>query len=116
MWGDNMTIKNCRLCGTEFEAYSNAQQYCPRCKKEGIPRKPKMERYDCAWCGKTFFSDRKKKYCCVDCRLKRNGMRKGSRKKHTQNFMSIEEVARESSKLGMSAGEYMTKFCYGKEG
>ena len=38
------------------------------------------------------------------------------RKKPPQNFMSIEEVARESSKLGMSAGEYMQKFCYGKEG
>jgi predicted Zn-ribbon and HTH transcriptional regulator len=113
-----MTTKNCRQCGTEFAAYNNAQQYCPRCKKEGIKRRSKKSPFRipnvCAHCGTQFTSDRKRKYCdyCKDVTNRRNT----KPRKKPKNFMSIEEVARESRKLGISAGEYMAKFCYGKEG
>lgn len=36
--------------------------------------------------------------------------------KKPKHFMSIEEVAKASREMNMSAGEYMVKFCYGKEG
>lgn len=115
-----MTTKNCRCCGNEFTATNNAQQYCPTCKKEGRHRKRKKEMHKlyllvCAHCGAHFLSERRVKYCswCKDAKNRRNTK---SKKKPPKNFMSIEEVARASREMGMSAGEYMTKFCYGKEG
>lgn len=117
-----MTIKNCRYCGNEFTATNNAQQYCPTCKKEGRHRNRKYKKvafreipYICAYCG-TKFTGRKKKYCCNECRLLAHGRVKPKTRKKPKNFMSIEEVARASKEMGISAGEYMTKFCYKKEG
>ena len=75
----------------------------------------KMYLLVCAHCGNHFLSVRKRKYCdlCKDQNYRRNTK---SKKKPPKNFMSIEEVARASREMGMSAGEYMAKFCYGKEG
>ena len=116
-----MTTKSCRCCGNEFTATNNAQQYCPTCKKEGRHRKKQKSMHKlfslvCAHCEEQFLSTRKVKYCdsCKDPKCRRNT--KPPKKKPPKNFMSIEEVARASREMGMSAGEYMTKFCYGKEG
>ena len=114
-----MTTKNCRRCGNEFTATNNAQAYCALCQKEKRKKPPRAVRtaidYVCAWCGTRFTSDRKKRYCCRDCQVCAHRGKPKERKKST-NFMSIEEVAKASKEMGISAGEYMTKYCYGKEG
>ena len=115
-----MTTKNCRRCGNEFTATNNAQAYCALCQKEKRKKPPRAVRtaidYVCAWCGTKFLSARKKKYCCRACQLQACGHTKPKAKKKATNFMSIEEVARASKEMGMTAGEYMSKYCYGKEG
>jgi hypothetical protein len=37
-------------------------------------------------------------------------------RKKPKNFMSIEEVARASKEMGISAGQYISKYLDGKEG
>lgn len=111
--------KKCKHCGKPFTTNQNAQQYCSKsCQRKNAQKKakPKLEQYTCAWCGVEFKSIRKRKYCCDRCRLKANGRLLSTPKKKAKDFMSIEEVARKSKEMGMSAGEYMAKFCYGKEG
>lgn len=107
----------CKRCGKEFSTEKNAQKFCsPKCAKTNLYFSKKQTEFKCAYCGKTFTSENKKKYCSENCRLIANGRRNPQQKKRKQkNFMSIEEVARASREMNMSAGEYMVKYCYGKE-
>lgn len=116
-----MITRNCKTCGKEFTTPYNAKVYCSdRCARiaNKKPTRAKMTECACSWCGKKFLYDRKKKYCCKACRLYANNRLKIARNKaeKPKNFMSIEEVARASREMNMSAGEYMVKYCYGKEG
>lgn len=114
-----MATKICKRCGREFTTEKNAQKFCSKyCTTKYLSFGAKQTEFKCAFCGKNFTSQKKKKYCSDQCRLKANGRLKNKKKADSKpkNFMSIEEVARESRKLGISAGEYMQKFCYGKEG
>ena len=115
-----MKNKKCKRCGEEFSTSKNAQVYCAKCQKENAKPKVKatvkIKEYCCGWCGTKFLSARKKKYCCRACQLHACGHTKPKPKKKSTNFMSIEEVARASKEMGISAGEYMAKYCYGKEG
>lgn len=113
--------KKCKRCGKEFTTDCNSKVYCsPACQKKAQQKRAQMlnriETYICAWCGVKFKAERKRKYCCERCRLKANGRLLDTPRKKPKNFMSIEEVARASREMNMSAGEYMAKFCYGKEG
>lgn len=114
-----MMTKSCKCCGEYFTTAKNAQAYCLRCSKEKRRKSTKVtiKAIDgvCAWCGAKFISDRKRKYCSRDCQVRAKRAKPKPRKKST-NFMSIEEVAKASKEMGISAGEYMTKYCYGKEG
>lgn len=117
-----MITKKCKRCGEVFSTSKNAQVYCAKCQKENAKRKSKakpavkIKEFACGWCGTKFLSARKKKYCCRACQLHACGHTKPKPKKKSTNFMSIEEVARASKEMGISAGEYMAKYCYGKEG
>lgn len=116
-----MATRNCKHCGREFVTDINSQKYCSvKCRKlhnrKSQKVTPRAIPYICAYCG-TEFGGRKKKYCCEEHRLIAHGKSKPKpRKNSPKNFMSIEEVARASREMGMTAGEYMAKFCYGKEG
>ena len=118
-----MVTKKCKRCGKEFTTEKNAQKFCSiYCGKRYNIFGAKQTEFTCAWCGKTFTSNIKRTYCCVECREQSTRSRRLKHPKaktksaKPKNFMSIEEVARASKEMGMSAGEYMAKFCYGKEG
>ena len=108
----------CPLCGKEFTTDKNAKKYCSaKCRKKANTKPKGIRKFTCSWCGTDFFSAKQKKYCCKSCLLYANGRLTNIRKKEKEknNFMSIEEVARASREMNMSAGEYMVKYCYGKE-
>lgn len=112
----NGNEKQCPVCGAIFNKTNNAQKYCSiECREESRRISRSLKRFKkCSWCGKEFEAEGKTKYCSDDCRFNGTG-KKGKIKKRKKSFKSIEEVARASKEMGISAGEYMTKFCYGKE-
>jgi uncharacterized Zn-finger protein len=64
----NSKINICKRCGQEFKGRNSAQKYCSECAKLGKSllsgkvfdyTKPQV----CAYCGKEFYHNRKKKYC-----------------------------------------------------
>lgn len=73
-------IKNCALCGREFEATANAQKYCSdECRQEGFRESArryymyhhgaKFQTKKCPICGRKFKGYRNDKYCghvCAD--------------------------------------------------
>lgn len=115
-----MVKKICKYCHKEFVTNYNPKMFCTDyCARQFHRSGAKQTEFVCEYCGKTFTWDRKKKYCSIDCqyRASSNSKKMGSTKKRPKpkNFMSIEEVAKASMEMNMSAGEYMAKFCYGKE-
>lgn len=111
----------CPVCKEIFTSTNNAKKFCSvECRKKASKtRKSQREKtYTCACCGDEFEAERKRRYCCKECRLRANGRLQSTskRRRKKRNFMSIEEVARASKEMNMTAGEYMRKFCYGKEG
>lgn len=112
--------KKCKHCGKEFTTDCNSKVYCsPACQKKSQQKKKNnlrfAETYYCAWCGVEFKAERKRRYCCDECRLKANGRLLSVPKKKAKNFMSIEEVARSAKEANLTAGQYMAKYLYGKE-
>ena len=65
-----------------------------------------MRTYECNWCGMSFETDHKRKYCSDDCRLKANGKRY-RKKKLAKELSSVENLAREA---GMTYGQYVAKY------
>ena len=111
-----MVTKTCKRCGKEFTTNSNARKFCSEhCSKAYYFFGTKQTEFKCEYCGKGYTAERKRKYCSQQCRKYANGRLK-RKKAGAKNFMSIEEVAKASREMGMSAGEYMAKFCYEKEG
>lgn len=105
----------CKRCGKEFTTQKNAQKFCSEmCRKAYNIFGKKLTEFECAWCGKKFTAERRRKFCCEQCQKYASGRLKRKNPKQ-KNFMSIEEVARASREMNMSAGEYMVKYCYGKE-
>lgn len=112
-----MVTKICKYCGKEFTTKYNAKVYCnENCAKNFYFFGAKQTEFECKYCGKTFTSDRKKKYCSVQCQSRANYRRKVSQKnKKNKPKVSIEEVAKKSKEMHVTAGEYMAKYCYGRE-
>lgn len=104
-----MEIRKCRNCGKEFNATHNAQRHCSeKCRRE-YTRKNQYKGYKtyaCAWCGIVFDTDRKRKYCCEECRLKANGRARSIKKDASKTLASIIKASRDA---GMSYGEYVAK-------
>lgn len=71
-----MRIKNCEICGREFEAKKATQKYCGAiCKAEGQRRTYERNLVDktCECCGKPFRGKIAQKYCGNDCKNKSRG-------------------------------------------
>jgi hypothetical protein len=102
----------CPICGKEFVTDKNAKRYCSvKCRKKANskPKPMTVKKLKCDWCGEEFLSERRKKYCCKDCRLYANGRLK-KREPKPKKVLSIEEVAVLSREAGMSYGEYVRKY------
>lgn len=106
-------ILTCPFCGEDFVREQVAQKFCSaRCRQSYYAKKeiknkyrePKV--YVCAWCGRAFESDRKKKYCCDDCRIRAYDQRPRKRKKPK---LTLEQVALLSGEAGLSYGQYVEK-------
>ena len=110
-----MTVwKVCPVCGKKFERQYNAQKHCSaKCRTKYYAQKsvkdsyrpPKM--YECAWCGKHFDTDRKRKYCCDECRVKANRNKPTRRKKPKLTLAEVNALAR---KEGLNYGQYVAKY------
>jgi endogenous inhibitor of DNA gyrase (YacG/DUF329 family) len=107
-------IKYCPTCNKKFITTAGNARYCSKaCKYGEIKRKrleEKPQEFNCAWCGETFVSSRKKKYCCKECRLIANG-RKSSKKSIKQNRLtliegSLADVNQKARDAGLSYGHY----------
>jgi hypothetical protein len=106
--------KICPLCQNEFVTGQNAQVYCSARCRRGMYAKQRREKqssrkFTCAYCGVIFEADKKRKYCCEDCRLKMNGRRLAKPKARKKASLSLEQVAKLSREAGMSYGEYVQK-------
>lgn len=102
----------CPICGKEFTKETNAQKYCSaKCRKASnrSPKVKRLKKYKCDWCGKEFLFERRKKYCCKECRLYANGRLK-IRETKTKVAHSIEEVAKFSREAGLTYGHYVQKY------
>lgn len=108
-------------CCKEFVVESNAQKYCsPECRRRAqylfttkVKRAAmKVRKFTCAWCGKDFLSDRKRKYCCKAHRLMANGRLKYEPRNidKPKEALSIEQVAKLSREAGLSYGQYVQKY------
>ena len=102
-------IIQCRNCGKEFVRERNCQKYCSvQCRDEYYKKENRnlTNKYECKWCGKTFISDRKKKYCSAECRNKAQHPRKGP-KKVKLSLAAINALARAE---GLNYGQYVAKY------
>ena len=102
-------IIKCRNCEKEFVRERNCQKYCSvQCRDEYYVKKRHnlTNKYECKWCGKTFISDRKKKYCSAECRNKAQHPRK-SPKKVKLSLAAINALARAE---GLNYGQYVAKY------
>ena len=104
----------CPVCNKEFTTDKNAKKYCSaRCRRVFATRKARkdsLREFQCAWCGDTFLSDRRKKYCSKECSLYANGRITRKKKKPTKPELSLEQVAILSREAGLSYGQYVQKF------
>ena len=114
-----MATRNCKHCGKEFDTDKNSQTYCSvKCRKLERRKNARVEHAQtlpgiCAFCGAKFTGDRKKKYCCDDCRIRHNKRLKPKpRNKPAQSIADINALARAE---GLSYGQYVAKYGYGKE-
>ena len=98
----------CPTCGKEFKPFRNAQKYCSViCREKYYSRKKAtMQTYECSWCGLSFETEHKRKYCCEDCRMRAN-YRKSRKKKNAVELAGIENLAR---KEGLTYGKYVAKY------
>ena len=68
--------------------------------------------FECAFCGKDFESDARRKYCSAECRedAKRENQKRKKPKKAKVSLEQINELAR---KEGLTYGQYFAKYGYG---
>ena len=109
---EKKTVK-CLCCGKEFVREHNAQKHCSaKCRiawntSKEAKAKYNIKMYTCSWCGITFESPQKKKYCSDECRVLSY---KGKRKKpKRQTALSIQEVSKLAREAGLSYGQYVAK-------
>ncbi len=103
------TIK-CLYCSKEFTTSANAAKYCSvKCRrKASMPPKIYKRHLTCAYCGESFDSERVKRYCSEDCRLRANGRcAPQKKKKKTAPKLSLEDAVRLSREAGMTYGKYI---------
>lgn len=121
-------IKYCPTCNEKFITTSGNARYCSKaCKYGEIKRKrleEKPQEFNCAWCGETFVSSRKRKYCCKECRLTANGRKLSKKSIKPNNITLIEgslaDVNQKARDAGLSYGHYTGRiyaatFCKYKE-
>lgn len=104
-------IVTCPICGKEFVKNNNARKFCSKeCAQKAIylERRGGPGTYQCAYCGKDFESDRKKKFCSDECR-KASYLKTGKKRKKAE---SIEDVARLCRETGLTYGQLMTQRGY----
>ena len=102
----------CPVCSRKFETNKNAQKYCsPKCRRKAnfAANLEKQNVFNCAWCGKEFISERSKKYCCDTCRVNANRP-SAKRKPKTEPRYKLSTIAFLSRSLGMSYGQYVSKY------
>lgn len=100
----------CPVCGKEFVTDKNAAKYCSaKCRrKANAPQPQESERtFVCQWCGEDFISNRQKKYCCEECRIRSYGKTRFKKKKGFVPALSLSQVAILSRQAGLSYGRYV---------
>lgn len=103
----------CPICGKEFVTDKNAKRYCSvKCRKKANskPKPMTVKEFECNWCGKKFLSERRKKYCCKECRLYANGRLIKRKKVKQAPVLSLDQVAILSREAGLSYGQYVQKY------
>ena len=109
--------KICPFCQREFVPENSATVYCSVECRKGMRRKRSMDERKnrtliCKYCGKSFVSDWKRKYCSEECCKKANGgmktadMPKSVKKESMSTLAQINELARAA---GMNYGQYVAR-------
>ena len=104
--------KECKRCGKKFETDRNAKKFCSKqCRIVYTYYGKKQTEWECASCGKMFYSERKRKYCKPDCSrqnyIKPKPDRTQTKPKHT--LAELNALARSE---GLSYGQYLSKYGY----
>lgn len=106
--------KACKWCGNVFSPTHNRQTYCSAdCAKEmSKARKHKPEReLICDGCGKQFTANRKRAYCCNECRMEANGRyRKQQKKEKPKPKYTLAEINARARAERLTYGQYMAKY------
>lgn len=106
--------RRCLNCGKLFITNKNAQKHCSAdCRREYTKKngykKGTLKVLNCAYCGETFHTLHKCKYCSTICRQKANGRYvKKSRPKKAS--LSLEAIAKLARAEGLSYGQYVMKY------
>jgi len=110
--GIMIQIKICPYCSSTFSSDVNSRKYCTKkCAKLALKRRRgKSERCLCQWCGQVFTAKRKKKFCNFNCQntyLRKLGILQMKVTKIPVKI-TINDVARESKKEGLTYGRYVS--------
>ena len=103
----------CPVCGKEFVTDKNAKKYfSPKCRRKANSSGADSEAREflCSWCGKSFVSLRRKKYCSNNCRMCANGKASKINKKISAPLLTLSQVAFLSRSAGLSYGQYVQKY------
>ena len=104
--------KECARCGNQFQTNRNAKKFCSQqCRIAYTYYGKKQTEWECASCGKMFYSERKRKYCKPDC-YRENYHRPTSDRKVSKPKRSLAEINAAAKAEGLSYGQYMVKHGY----